>query len=207
MKGLFNPDNFIIRGINRFGSIWWINILWLVCSLPIVTIGASTTALVYSCIKLKNNEGYVTSNFFKSFKENLIEGTIIWIIYLLLGVLMGVALIFWNRQEGFGAILAWCIDVVLILFYAISLLYVFAILDVFKNGIVKTIKYSVLVAGDNIKATIVMSIFVMGVILINLTSVLAVNLITINVGVGLVAYVLSYYYNDIFVKYGVEGNR
>ena len=76
-----------------------------------------------------------------------------------------------------------------------------------ENGIVKTIKYSVLVAGDNIKATIVMSIFVMGVILINLTSVLAVNLITINVGVGLVAYVLSYYYNDIFVKYGVEGNR
>ena len=69
LRTIFSPDNPVWRFFILVGRIWWLNILWLVCSLPIFTIGASTTALIYSCMKLKKDEGYPTENFFKSFKR------------------------------------------------------------------------------------------------------------------------------------------
>ena len=38
----------------------YLNLLWLVCSLPIFTMGAATTALYYTCLKvIRGEEGYV----------------------------------------------------------------------------------------------------------------------------------------------------
>ena len=57
-----------------------VNALWVICSLPIFTIGASSCAACYVCLKLLNEEdGNVVSWFFKSFKENFKQGTIIWL--------------------------------------------------------------------------------------------------------------------------------
>lgn len=57
-----------------------LHVLWVVYSLPIITIGASTTALYYSCMKMiRTNEGYVHRNFHHSFKQNFKQSTIIWL--------------------------------------------------------------------------------------------------------------------------------
>ena len=62
------------------------NILWFICSIPIFTIGASTTALYYTCLKIvRNEEGNVTKTFFKSFKENFRQATVIWLILFAIG--------------------------------------------------------------------------------------------------------------------------
>ena len=71
----FDLDNVVWRTIDKIGKIFLLNLLWLICSLPVFTIGASTTALIYTSMKLSDNEGYWHQNFFSSFKENFKQAT------------------------------------------------------------------------------------------------------------------------------------
>jgi len=60
---------------------FYLSFLWFICSIPIITIGASTTAYCYMLFKLKNNEeGYIAKGFFKAFKENFSTSTKVWAV-------------------------------------------------------------------------------------------------------------------------------
>ena len=201
MKGLFSPDNPVIRFFIWLGYIWWLNILWLICSLPVVTIGPSTTALIYSCMKLKKDEGYPTKNFFKSFKENFRQASLIWLIYLAVGALIVLGLIFWNNVQIPGAKLCWAVVIAVGIFYVISLMYVFAIQSKFVNSIKDTIRFSVLVAFANLKDTFLIFCVFAGVVLANIFTTLVVNVITLFVGMGIITYLLGIYYAHVFEKY------
>ena len=81
MSGLLNLDGPVMQFITKIVYSVYLNILWFICCLPIVTIGASTTALYYVSLKIvKNEEGNLTKAFFHSFKENFRQGTAIWLI-------------------------------------------------------------------------------------------------------------------------------
>lgn len=203
MKGIFSPDNPVIRFFIKIGYIWYLNILWLVTSLPVITIGASTTALLYSCMKLQHDDGYPTKNFFHSFKDNFRQATSIWLIYLTAGLLLGWDLIYWNRQGiGPGNVnVAWAVSVAFAILYGISLSYVFAIQSKFVNPVKRTIAYSLLLPYRNLKQTLLIAVTLAAVVYLNLTTVFAVNFVTINIGVGLVAYLLGIFFSDVFRKY------
>ena len=81
----------------------YLNLLWLICSLPIFTIGASTTALYYTCLKIiRDTEGNITQTFFRSFKENFRQSAIIWMIMLGLGLFLTADfyIIYYLRQSA-----------------------------------------------------------------------------------------------------------
>ena len=79
-------DNVIVRALNKICDMVCLNVLWLICCIPIITIGASTTALYTIMLKMvKNEEGYIFRGFFKAFKSNFKQSTIIWIILFLSG--------------------------------------------------------------------------------------------------------------------------
>lgn len=88
-SGIFNYDNPVWRFIGKFFDVIILNVLWVVCSLPIVTVGASTTAVYYVTLKLvRDEEGSTVKGFFKSFKENFKQSTIIWLILLGAGLIL-----------------------------------------------------------------------------------------------------------------------
>ena len=92
LSGFFNYDNPVWRFIGKFGDLIILNVLWFVCSIPIFTIGASTTAVYYVTLKLaRNDDGYTIRSFFKSFKENFKQATIIWLILLAGAICVGFA--------------------------------------------------------------------------------------------------------------------
>ena len=67
-----------------------LNILWFICSLPIFTIGASTTALYYASLKvIRDEESHAWQLFFRSFKENFKQATQLWLILLGAGLFLG----------------------------------------------------------------------------------------------------------------------
>ena len=71
LQGLFNYDNPVWRFIGKLGDLIVLNILWTICSIPIFTIGASTTAVYYVTLKLVRDEDDSTIKaFFRSFKSN-----------------------------------------------------------------------------------------------------------------------------------------
>lgn len=193
----------MIRFMIRVGYIWWLNIMWLICSLPLITIGASTTALIYSCMKLHKEEGYVTKNFLKSFKENFRQSTIIWIIYLVVGATLVADVFFWKLQSG-GNKIVLGIFLAIVLLYGISLSFVFAIQAKFVNPIKNTLRYSFILPFKHIKETLLILVTVGAVIYFNVTTIFMVNFFTLNVGMGFIVFLLSVFYNAVFDHYVKE---
>lgn len=87
-------DNPFFAFLSRLTDVFFLSILWLLCCIPIVTVGASTTAMYYTIDKVfRKKKGYMTSEFFRSFKENFKQSTIMWLIYGLM------AFLFWWDSE------------------------------------------------------------------------------------------------------------
>lgn len=62
---IFNADNKFFGFMGKAADLIILNILFVVCSLPIVTIGASVTAMYYVTLKMiKNEESYISRSFF-----------------------------------------------------------------------------------------------------------------------------------------------
>ena len=71
MGKVFNFEGPVFSFLSRLADLFWLNLLFVICSIPVITIGASSTALYYVTLKMaKDEEGYITRSFFKSFKEN-----------------------------------------------------------------------------------------------------------------------------------------
>ncbi|MCM1112074.1 MAG: DUF624 domain-containing protein [Muribaculum sp.] len=83
-------DGPLIQFLSRMADLMWLNILTMICCIPIVTAGASLTALNYMALKMvRNEEGYITRGFFKAFKENFRQSTVIWLLFLLVAAVLG----------------------------------------------------------------------------------------------------------------------
>ena len=77
---LFSYDSAFSRFLYFVADVVTLHILWILYSLPLITIGASTTALYYSCMKrIRTGEGYVSQNFRKAFRQNFRQSTILWL--------------------------------------------------------------------------------------------------------------------------------
>ncbi|TGY95112.1 DUF624 domain-containing protein [Petralouisia muris] len=138
MNNLLNLDGPIMRLINKIVYSVYLNILWFICCIPIVTIGASTTALFYVTLKIsKNEEGNLTKAFFHSFKENFKQGTIIWLILLILGIILGIDgyVVYHMRFENALWTLCTAFLIVAAIAYAVVLMYIFPLLARFDNTI------------------------------------------------------------------------
>ena len=71
MGRFFNMDNKFFTFMGRIADLCILNIICLVCCIPIVTAGASITAMYYVTLKMvRNEEAYIVRSFFKSFKDN-----------------------------------------------------------------------------------------------------------------------------------------
>ena len=91
MGRIFSLDSPLFSFLNKVADLILLNILTMICCLPIITIGASMTALHYVVLKMvRDEESYIVRSYFKSFRQNFKQATIIWLILLLVGaVLMG----------------------------------------------------------------------------------------------------------------------
>lgn len=86
---IFDIDGPLIQFLTKMADLMWLNILTLICCIPIFTIGASLTALQYMALKIvRDEEGYITKGFFKAFKENFRQSTIIWLMFMAVGIIL-----------------------------------------------------------------------------------------------------------------------
>ena len=91
MREIFGYDSTLVRGLTKIGDCICLSVLWIVFSLPVVTMGASSAALykaVYHC--LRRDEAGLWKKFWEAFKENLKRSTIIWLVEMLVLALLTV---------------------------------------------------------------------------------------------------------------------
>ncbi len=83
---LFSPDSKFMRAMAMLGDLMLLNLAFLVCCVPIVTIGAARTALCAVCFRLdRSAEGRVLPRFFRAFRQNFCAATPLWLLLLLAG--------------------------------------------------------------------------------------------------------------------------
>ncbi len=140
----------------------YLNLLWAVCSLPIVTIGASTTALYYACLKIiRGEESYAGKMFYRAFKENFKQATVLWLILLGLGIFLGAdGYILYHLRlmsEGTMSVL-WTLILALVIgagvFLVIELEMIFPLLASVENTNKAMLKNAFLIGSHYLFATI-----------------------------------------------------
>lgn len=186
--------------MNKVADLIILNILWLICCIPIVTAGASTTALFYSTIKLvRGEESYVSKDFFKSFRENLKQGILIWLIMLLAGLIIGADFYILYVSDISYKIYILPVFLFIALIYYIILLYIFPLLSKFENTTKNMFKNALLIGIRNLPLTILLGIFT-GIIAVTAYIFVALIPLWLFLGVALAAYLASFIYSKIFEK-------
>ncbi|MBP5529965.1 MAG: YesL family protein [Lachnospiraceae bacterium] len=99
---IFKFDSPVMQFMGKVADMIILNLLTLVLSIPIVTFGAAYTAKYYVSMKIvRGDEGTLFKPYFKAFKENFRQSTLIWMIQLVILVLLGLDWI-WLYGKGFG---------------------------------------------------------------------------------------------------------
>lgn len=92
---LLEYDSPLNEIIGKTIDIIIVSLLWFICCLPIVTVGASTTALYYTVVKsIRKSRGYAIKNFFHAFRSNFISSTVLWLFYGIMTVLLYICFVF-----------------------------------------------------------------------------------------------------------------
>ena len=145
MNIIFSMDNAFFRTIGKMVDLIWVNLLTLVCALPVVTAGASLTAMYDLLLKMtENKQGKLTEQFFRAFRANFKNATKVWLCALAALAVYAYNLYLLNAGilDGYGAVKKLSLGlIVLILFALIMLLnYIFALLARYDSSAGKTVK-------------------------------------------------------------------
>jgi uncharacterized membrane protein YesL len=186
--------------MSRISDLMILNFLWIICSLPIITIGASTTALYDITLKLVNEEeGYLFKGYFKSFKENLKKATIIWIIILFVVFIIGVNLTFWIKYKSIAGYIPMSIILFMLFLFLPTEIYIFPILSNYKKTIKETIKYAFIISIKYLPYSLI--IILISLAFIGVTAIFHFTILfMIFVGFAFYAYINSYLFIIIFKK-------
>lgn len=159
MGKLFNLDSPILKVLGTLADLCLLNIMTLLGCLPIVTAGASLTAMHYVMLKMvRNREGYIWKDFWKSFKENFRQATCIWLILLVFVAFFLVdCYIFKGLVENISMPLLAVAGAFALFLYMIYL-YAFPLLSHFHNTVLGTIKNAFFVGIMTFPKTILMMI-------------------------------------------------
>lgn len=155
MKNLFDINSPIMIFLGHIMDLMTLSLLWIACSIPIVTIGPSTAALYYVTLKIiRNKESGIAKSFFISFKENFKQGVILTIVLLIVGIILAADLWFFiSLSDSIGVIPNIIFGVLLFLYFGM-LSYTFPLQAQFSNTIRGTLKNAVILAIRNIIITV-----------------------------------------------------
>ncbi|MCR5195897.1 MAG: YesL family protein [Pseudobutyrivibrio sp.] len=159
-------DNKFIDGINKIADVFILCFFFLVCSIPVFTMGASMTAMYYTMHKcIFKNRGY-TTDFFRSFKENFRQATVSWVVFLVLfTILTGDIYIMRNFVKPDSPFAAASIFfTVLLVFTIVWMTYHFAYIARFENGIKASFKISAIFLVANIGWSLLIAVII-GIVL------------------------------------------
>ena len=198
MRSLIDPEGPVLQFITKIVYSVWLNLLWFICCIPIFTIGPATTALFYTCQKIaRDEEGYVTLAFFRSFKTNFKQGTLIGLIMTGLGVVLGIdgyVLYHLYRTSPFWAVLTACF-LVACAAWLIVFMWVFPLLAHFDNTTLNMFKNSIMIGMRFLLVTLIMAVVYAGMALL----IIFVMTPLVTFGMGTCAFINSLLLKNVLI--------
>lgn len=201
----FNEDNFLHIFLNRTGDIIIANLLFLICSIPLVTIGASLTALHHCMLRIvKGNPSGITGMFFRSFRENFKQATGAWLILAAAGIvlLLNIRFLLVNPSGAAKPLLLLSCGMLVLVF--VEGLYLFPVLAAFSNRLGALMKNAFLFAFMHFPTTLVCALLLLLPLIMTYRDLGLLPLYTFCwtfFGFGLIAYIQALLMYRFFRKY------
>lgn len=191
----------VIAFLNKMTDLILLNILWILCCLPVVTAGAATSAAYYVTItSIRCGDGYVFKRFFGAFKSCFAPVTPVWLGLLAAGFILTADLFFWNRFGGvFGKVMLLVSLAIAILLWVWSL-WIFPVFAKFSGKRRELLKNAAAFAVGYLPYTAVVLVVMGVVIYVNLVSLVA-NSIMLFIGFALLIYVNSFFFYRVFMNH------
>ena len=150
MKSLFSLDNPIMIFLGKMADMMILNLLFVFCSIPVVTIGAAATAMCYVTLKARDGyEGSVFRHFFKSFKQNFLQATLIWLFLLFCAVILWINYSLARAGAGGGYQVIRLVIYIAALILGMTAMYVFFLQARFHNTVTQTLRNALMLALGN----------------------------------------------------------
>lgn len=201
MGSIFSLDSPLFRVCSKIADIFLLNLIFVITCIPVVTIGASLTALHYISMKMiKGEEGYIIRGFLKAFKDNFRQATGIYLIMALIGVVLGTDIYFWMNLEGTFATVMSAVSIAAGCVWYCGLIYVFALQATFENPVKRTLVNSFLVALQQFPITLFLAVYY-GVIIYFIIQFFVVDAFMVLYGFGLTAFGSAVLYRAALKKY------
>lgn len=160
---LFDIDSPLYKFMSTLTDILKLNFCWLLCSLPIITIGASTAAAYSVTLKMADEqEGYIVKQFFQAFLANLKQGIVLGMIACIAVYSIWFNFVNLNVFPENLSVIMLVFGIVAAVVVGFSLLYSFALLARYENSILGTLRNSFKISMRYIGQTI-MVLFVIAV--------------------------------------------
>ena len=206
MSKLFRMDSPLMRFLTKIADLMGLNILFCVTSIPLITIGASWTALYSVTLKMvRDEEGSVSRSYFRSFRQNFRQATLLWLGVLVVLALLVLDIRVLNGMAGGTApgLLRGGVEILALLGIMV-LQYLFPSLARFEASLADTLKNACMMALAHLPKTALMTAAVVGAVwitLINNTTIAVGLMVWPLIGFSLMAFGNSGILRKIFDNY------
>lgn len=203
---IFSSDGWFARIFGTIGDIIVVNILFIICSIPIFTMGASMSAMYYTLLKKQRTgeTGGIIKLFFRGFKDNFKKSTIAWLLFLLIAFVFSLDFNLFGKGGPQENKLMYYTSVIFFILICFIAIYLFPVISAFENSLKNLIIQSIYMAAKNFIFTILIMILytLPAYFLLASPQVFMVGIfILIVCGFGLIAYVSSFMFIKAFSPY------
>ena len=201
MGKLFNLDSPIMQFLNRVADLMILNIITLICCIPVITAGASITAMHYVLLKMvRGDDGYIVQGFFKSFRENFVQATVEWLIMLVMIIVFVLDfVVIRTNQNTFPAIFRYSILGVSIVVWLL-MQFVLPLQSHFANPVKTTFKNSVLISIAHFPRTLAIALISLAPLALLLLS-FQLTPFVFMFGLSAPGIACAYIYSPVFMKF------
>ena len=204
MNGFFSLDSKFMQALSRIADLMILNVVYLLTCLPIVTIGAANSALYTVCFRLgTKREGHTLRDYFRAFRDNFRQGTVLWLFLLLFGAASCVnAMMFYSLsgQMHYLFVLFAFVLVIVLMLYG----YTFPLQSQFQNSCKDTLKNAMILSVGYLPRTIVIvafNVFPAVLLLVNLYVFLQAGVVWLAIYFSAAAYLNTSVLRKVFAPY------
>ena len=199
VSGFFSMDGPFYKIGSLIADIMILSFYWLIFSIPLVTIGSSTTALYYVMTRrISNREGYLFRDFWTSFKSNFKQTTIIWLIFLVVYYILYINI---RNIDVVGSMrtIVFPVQVIFLIEIILCSLYIFPLNARFELTLKDSFKTAFFMANRHLLTSICCLLIAGAIVYATIATV-----ILFLVAMGLYVFLTSYLFLRIFKKYRPE---
>ena len=197
---IFEEGSPFQRFLNKMADLLILNIITMLMCLPIITAGAALTAMHYVLLKMvRGEEGYILKSFFRSFKREFRQATVLWILYVALAALMASNLVLVLQGSGRYPIWLPSSIVVVAVLELMFMIYTFAMLSRFDDTIYHTLLNAVTLTFAELPRSLEMAV----ITLVPLIAFLRVSIllpVLVLFGLSVPGYACAMIYVPVFRK-------